>query len=29
VDASHGYERTHTDALEATARWVMAYLLGE
>jgi len=29
VDASHGYERTHTDALEATARWVMAYLLAE
>ena len=27
VDASHNYERTHTEALEATARWVMAYLL--
>jgi putative aminopeptidase FrvX len=29
VDASHSYERTHTDALVATAKWVMAYLLGE
>ncbi|MDD5368966.1 MAG: M42 family metallopeptidase [Anaerolineaceae bacterium] len=28
VDASHSYERTHTDALLATTRWVMAYLLG-
>jgi putative aminopeptidase FrvX len=27
VDASHSYERTHTEALEATARWCMAYLL--
>ncbi len=27
VDASHNYERTHTDALVATAEWVMAYLL--
>ena len=27
VDASHGYERTHTDALVNTARWVMEYLL--
>lgn len=27
VDASHNYERTHTDALEATARWILAYLL--
>lgn len=27
VDASHSYERTHTDALLATTRWVMAYLL--
>jgi putative aminopeptidase FrvX len=27
VDASHNYERTHTEALEATTRWVMAYLL--
>ena len=29
VDASHSYERTHTDALLDTARWVMAYLLEE
>jgi putative aminopeptidase FrvX len=27
IDASHSYERTHTDALLATTRWVMAYLL--
>ena len=27
VDASHNYERTHTRALEATANWIMAYLL--
>jgi putative aminopeptidase FrvX len=27
VDASHSYERTHMDALLATTRWVMAYLL--
>jgi putative aminopeptidase FrvX len=27
VDASHNYERTHTEALEATARWCLAYLL--
>jgi putative aminopeptidase FrvX len=27
VDASHNYERTHTEALLATTRWVMAYLL--
>ncbi|MFQ5617114.1 MAG: peptidase M42, partial [Anaerolineales bacterium] len=27
VDASHNYERTHTDALAATAKWVVAYLL--
>ncbi|GAB4500963.1 MAG: M42 family metallopeptidase [Anaerolineales bacterium] len=27
VDASHNYERTHTEALEATSRWLMAYLL--
>ncbi len=26
VDASHSYERTHTDALTATTAWVMAYL---
>lgn len=27
VDASHNYERTHIDALTATTRWVLAYLL--
>ena len=27
VDASHNYERTHTDALVATANWCLAYLL--
>ena len=27
VDASHNYERTHTDALIATTQWIMAYLL--
>jgi len=27
IDASHNYERTHIDALTATTRWVMAYLL--
>lgn len=27
VDASHNYERTHLDALLATTRWVIAYLL--
>ena len=27
VDASHNYERTHTEALEATTRWCLAYLL--
>ena len=27
VDASLSYERTHTEALLATTRWVMAYLL--
>jgi len=27
VDASHSYERTHMDALVATADWVIAYLL--
>ncbi|HBX70277.1 MAG TPA: peptidase M42 [Chloroflexi bacterium] len=29
VDASHNYERTHTDALEATTNWIVAYLLAE
>jgi putative aminopeptidase FrvX len=27
VDASHNYERTHTDALIATAQWIVAYLI--
>ena len=27
IDASHNYERTHIDALLATTRWVMVYLL--
>ena len=27
VDASHNYERTHLDALLATTRWVLAYML--
>lgn len=27
VDASHSYERTHTDALVATTQWILAYLL--
>jgi putative aminopeptidase FrvX len=27
VDASHNYERTHLEALVATTRWVMAYLM--
>lgn len=27
VDASHSYERTHTDALLATTNWIIAYLL--
>ena len=29
VDASHNYERTHTDALIATTNWISAYLLSE
>jgi len=29
VDASHSYERTHTEALLATTRWVLAYMLEE
>ena len=29
VDASHNYERTHTEALVASTRWVLAYLLEE
>lgn len=27
VDASHNYERTHTEALVATSSWLVAYLL--
>ena len=27
VDASHNYERTHTEALIATTQWIIAYLL--
>jgi putative aminopeptidase FrvX len=27
VDASHNYERTHIEALEATTNWLLAYLL--
>ena len=27
IDASHNYERTHTDGLIATTNWIMAYLL--
>jgi len=27
VDASHNYERTHIEALEATTKWLLAYLL--
>ncbi len=27
VDASHNYERTHSKALTATTKWVLAYLL--
>jgi putative aminopeptidase FrvX len=27
VDASHNYERTHTQALVATTNWILAYLL--
>jgi putative aminopeptidase FrvX len=29
VDASHNYERTHTEALEATTKWIVAYLLAD
>ncbi len=29
VDASHSYERTHTESLEATAQLLVAYLLSE
>lgn len=27
VDASHNYERTHTEAVIATTKWILAYLL--
>jgi len=27
VDASHNYERTHIEALEATTNWILVYLL--
>jgi len=27
VDASHNYERTHTEAIVATTQWLLAYLL--
>ena len=27
IDASHNYERTHTDGLVATTNWIMAYIL--
>lgn len=29
IDASHNYERTHTEGLLATTNWIMAYLLSE
>jgi putative aminopeptidase FrvX len=29
IDASHNYERTHTDGLIATTNWILAYLLSE
>jgi len=29
IDASHNYERTHTDGLTATTNWILAYLLSE
>jgi putative aminopeptidase FrvX len=29
VDASHNYERTHVEALEATTKWILAYLLSD
>jgi len=29
VDASHNYERTHTEALIATTKWLVAYLLNK
>jgi putative aminopeptidase FrvX len=29
VDASHNYERTHSEALVATTQWILAYLVHE
>jgi putative aminopeptidase FrvX len=29
VDASHAYERTHVDALEATGKLILAYLAAD
>jgi putative aminopeptidase FrvX len=29
IDASHRYERTHTDSLVATTNWILAYLLND
>ena len=29
VDASHNYERTHTEAMTATTAWILAYLISE
>ena len=29
VDASHNYERTHTEALQATTNWILAYLYAQ
>jgi len=29
VDASHNYERTHREALEATTQWIVAYLISD
>ncbi len=29
VDASHNYERTHSEALTATTQWILAYLLND
>jgi putative aminopeptidase FrvX len=29
IDASHNYERTHTEALVATTQWILAYLMSK
>lgn len=29
IDASHNYERTHTEGLVATTNWILAYLLSD